>query len=148
MCWMERALWEEGRTKKDQLKVQKTPKSNVRHPTSPTLCGGTRKQRGHGAGDGGSHLIVPVALDGGVVEAVGGGQALGGEAGAHRGLLRSCLSLLQLLLLDECCQLLLRQHDWDVCGLLSFCCGIALTCWRRTADMLKQRTCTWFRFSI
>lgn len=63
--------------KKDQFKVRKTYES-IRNPTSPTLCGGTREQRGHGAGDGGRHLIVPVALDGGVVEAVGGGEALGG----------------------------------------------------------------------
>lgn len=63
--------------KRINLRVQKTYES-IRYPTSLTLCGGTRKQRGHGAGDGGRHLIVAVALDGGVVEAVGGGEALGG----------------------------------------------------------------------
>lgn len=54
------------------------PKSNFRCPPALTLCGGTRKQRGHGAGDGGSHLVVSVALDRRVVEAVGRSEALGG----------------------------------------------------------------------
>lgn len=63
---------------------------------------------------------MAIALRGGVVEAVGRGQALGGRGLLLRLLLGSGgLGLLELLLLlDECRQLLRGQHDGDGVGLL------------------------------
>ncbi|KAG7229667.1 hypothetical protein INR49_012711 [Caranx melampygus] len=70
-------------------------------------------------------IIFPDVTEGGsqvrgVVEAVSRGEALSGQACVHSSLLGCSLSLLQLLLLlYQCCELLLGQHDGDVGGLLS-----------------------------
>lgn len=82
------------------------------HRVTLTL-GGRGREQGHGAGDGPGQLVEAVALDGGVVEAVGRGQGLGGEVV----LLLLGLRLLELLLLHQGGQLLLCQHNGDGGGL-------------------------------